>query len=228
MAKALKMSFDEVYAQLEAWGSEKVRAINARQGAGDPQFGVKMGDLRALALKIKVDHPLAMQLWETGNADAQMLATLIMDPTALSEAELEAMLTPLTYTNLADKLVDNVIARSPHAEALRLRWMPSREERLGRAGWGLLVERIQAKKTEDLDIAALLATIEAEILTSPVGKQERMTYAQVEIALRLPEYRDACIALGERLGRFDQRPVPKGCTPFYAPDWIAAVLARKK
>lgn len=228
MAKAQTMSFDEVFAQLEAWGSEKVRAIYARQGASDPQFGVKMTDLRGLAKTIKVDHALAMQLWETGNADARMLATLIMDPAALSEAELEAMLTSLTYVNLADKLVDYVIARSPHAEALRLRWMPSRDELIGRAGWGLLVERISAKKTDDLDIPGILATIEAEILTSPVRKQERMTYAQVEIALRLPEYRDACIALGERLGRFDQRPVPKGCTPFYAPDWIAAVLARKK
>ncbi|MNX82277.1 DNA alkylation repair enzyme [compost metagenome] len=228
MAKAVKHSFDEVYAQLEAWGSEKVRAINARQGAGDNQFGVKMGDLRALAKAIKVDHALAMRLWETGNADARILATMIMDPAALTEAELEAMLTSLTYFNLADKLVDNVIARSPHAEALRLRWMPSSEELIGRSGWGLLVEQIVARKTDDLDIEAILAVIEAEILDSPVRKQERMTYAQVEIALRLPEYRDACIALGERLGRFDQRPIPKGCTPFYAPDWIAAVLARKK
>ena len=228
MAKALSMSFDEVYGQLEAWGSEKVRAINARQGAGDNQFGVKMGDLRGLAKAIKVDHALAMRLWETGNADARILATMIMDPAALTEAELEAMLTSLTYVNLADKLVDNVIARSPHAESLRLRWMPSSEELIGRSGWGLLVERIAARKTDDLDIEAILAVIEAEILDSPVRKQERMTYAQVEIALRLPEYRDACIALGERLGRFDQRPVPKGCTPFYAPDWIAAVLARKK
>jgi len=228
MAKAVKHSFDEVYAQLEAWGSEKTRAIYARQGAGDNQFGVKMGDLRGLAKAIKVDHALAMQLWETGNADARILATMIMDPAAFTEAELEAMLTSLTYVNLADKLVDNVIARSPHAEALRLRWMPSSDELIGRSGWGLLVERISAKKTDDLDIPGILAVIEAEILTSPVRKQERMTYAQVEIALRLPEYREACIALGERLGRFDQRPVPKGCTPFYAPDWIAAVLARKK
>ncbi len=228
MGKAQTYRFDAVYGQLEAWGTEKVRAINARQGAGDPQFGVKRGDLRGLAKAIKVDHALAMQLWETGNADAMMLAAMIMDPAALSEAELDAMLAPLTYYLLVDELVDDVIARSPHAEALRLRWMPSPEELIGRAGWGLLVRRIVAGKTDDLDIEGILATIEAEVVSAPVRKQERMTYAQVEIALRLPEYREACIALGERLGRFDTRPVSKGCTPFYAPDWIAAVLARKK
>jgi 3-methyladenine DNA glycosylase AlkD len=222
------MSFDEVYAQLEAWGSEKVRAINARQGAGDNQFGVKRGDLRGLAKTIKVDHALAMQLWETGNADARMLATMIMAPEALTESEIEAMLTPLTYYLLVDELVDNVIALTPHAEALRLRWMPSAEECIGRAGWGLLVERILAKKTKDLDIEAILITIEAEIVSAPVRKMEKMMRAQVEIAIRLPEYREVCIALGERLGRFDTRPVSKGCTPFYAPDWITAILARKK
>jgi 3-methyladenine DNA glycosylase AlkD len=169
-----------------------------------------------------------MRLWETGNADARMLASMIMDPTALTESEIAAMLTPLTYTLLVDELVENVIALTPHAEVLRLRWMPSSEECVGRAGWGLLVERILAKKTKDLDIEAILATIEAEMVSAPVRKMEKMMRVQVEIALRLPEYREACIALGERLGRFDTRPVSKGCTPFYAPDWIAAVLARKK
>lgn len=228
MANAVKPSFDAVYAQLEALGSEKVRAIYARQGAGENTFGVKRGDLRRLAKEIKRDHALAMRLWETGNTDCRMLATMIMDPAALSESELEAMLTPLTYYALVDDLVDNVIARSPHAEALRLRWMPSSEELVGRAGWALLIERISEGRTEDLDIPALLAVIEAEVVSAPVRKHEKMTQAQVEIALRLPEYRETCIALGERLGRFDQRPVSKGCTPFYAPDWIAAVLARKK
>lgn len=228
MAKAVKRSCDEVYAELEALGSEPTRKTYAKQGAGDHLFGVKRGDLRRMAKEIKVDHDLAMRLWETGNTDARMLATMIMDPAALTEPQIEAMLTPLTYPTLIDDLIGNVIARTPHAEALRERWMPSPEEGVGRAGWGLLVERIAGGKTDDLDIPAILAVIEAEILTSPVRKQEKMTQAQVEIAIRLPEYREACIALGERLGRFDQRPVSKGCTPFYAPDWIAAVLARKK
>ena len=227
MATVLRKGFDEVYAQLEAWGSEKVRATYAKRGAGENLFGVKMGDLRGLAKAIGTDHALALQLWETGNEDARMLACLIMDPAALTESQIEAMLTPLTYITLIDELVE-VIAQTPHAETLRLRWMPSPEECVGRAGWGLLAERFVAKKFQDLDIGAILAVIAAEILAAPVRKQEKMTQVQVEIAIRLPEYRDACIALGERLGRFDQRPVPKGCTPFYAPDWIAAILARKK
>lgn len=60
----------EAMAQIEAHGYEKVRLPNIRFGAGPIQFGVKLGDIRTLAKKIKTNHSLAMQLWETGNIDA--------------------------------------------------------------------------------------------------------------------------------------------------------------
>jgi hypothetical protein len=68
------MTFEAVMAQLEAWGSEGVRRIYAKQGAGDRQFGVKMGDLRGLAKKLKTNHELGLRLWATGNVDAMVLA----------------------------------------------------------------------------------------------------------------------------------------------------------
>ena len=68
----------DVLKQLEALGDEKVRAHNTRYGAGDNQFGVKLGDIRALAKKIKSNHELGKALWKTGNVDAQLLATLII------------------------------------------------------------------------------------------------------------------------------------------------------
>jgi hypothetical protein len=55
-----------------------------------------------------------------------------------------------------------------------------------------------------------------------------MNRCLVEIGCRFPAFTQKCIALGERLGRFDDRPVPKGRTAPYAPEWIAAVLKRKK
>ena len=57
--------------QLKALANEATRAHNTKYGAGDNQFGVKHGDIRVLAKKIKADHELAMSLWETGNIDAQ-------------------------------------------------------------------------------------------------------------------------------------------------------------
>ena len=225
--KTTPMSFDDVYAQLDAWGSENARKIYARQGAGPNQFGVKMGDLRSLAKKLKINHPLAMQLWATGNIDAMILATMLMDSTQLAQQEIEAMLRSISYYRLVDELVHNAIAKTQFAEALRLSWMDSPEEMTGRAGWDLLIVRLTGDAA-GLDYDFILTQIEAEMKTAPRYKQESMNRCLVEIGVRFPELRGRCIAIGERLGRLDDRPVPKGCTSSYAPEWIAAVLNRNR
>ena len=46
--------------QLKALGNEKMRGHNTRNGAGDKQVGVKHGDIRVLAKKIKAVHKLAL------------------------------------------------------------------------------------------------------------------------------------------------------------------------
>jgi 3-methyladenine DNA glycosylase AlkD len=85
------MTPGEALEQLGKLGNEKVRALNIRNGAGQNQFGVKLGDIRALAKAIGPNHELALSLWETGNLDARLLATLLMKPKSLSAEALEKM-----------------------------------------------------------------------------------------------------------------------------------------
>lgn len=85
------ITVDELLVRLNALGDAKVRAQTARRGAGANQFGVKLGDLRTLANTIKKHHALALQLWDTGNADARLLATLLLEPKKLSIQELDRM-----------------------------------------------------------------------------------------------------------------------------------------
>src|SRR5438067_1118516 len=69
------MTLEDALRQLESLSDAGVRAQNAKRGAGDNQFGVKLGDIRVLAKRIKTIHELALSLWKTGNLDAQFLAT---------------------------------------------------------------------------------------------------------------------------------------------------------
>src|SRR3972149_7977233 len=99
------MKLKETLAKLESLGDEKRRAYNVKIGAGKAkQFGVAMGDLRALAKKIKTDHALALELWKTGNIDAQLLAILLMKPKSLSAAELDKMVRAAKFAWVADWL----------------------------------------------------------------------------------------------------------------------------
>jgi DNA alkylation repair enzyme len=126
-----------------------------------------------------------------------------------------------------DELVYNLLAKTSLAAELCARWMRSPDELVGRAGWNLLIARILRRDTAGLDFDAILKEIEAEILSAPKRKQEAINRCLVEIGCHIPEFMQKCLDLGERLG-FDKRPVPKGCTSTYAPEWIAAVLKRRK
>ena len=95
-------------------------------------------------------------------------------------------------------------------------------------GWNLLIARILKRDTDGLNFDAILKKIEAEILSAPKRKQESMNRCLVEIGCHIPEFTQKCLDIGERLGRFDKRPIPKGCTSTYAPEWIAAVLKRRR
>lgn len=84
------MNFDQVLRELEALGTAQNRKVYARHGAGENMFGVSFANLGKLQKRIKVNHELAGQLWTSGNQDAQMLATMIADPQALTDKRAEA------------------------------------------------------------------------------------------------------------------------------------------
>jgi len=196
------------------------------QAAGKAR--VMMGPLRALGEKLKPDHALALALWDTGRTDAMLLATMVMVPDQLAAADAAAMLASTTDFQLVDELTYKVVAQAPCADELCRKWVGARRELTGRAGWNLLVAKLLRKRLATGECADILKTIEAGCKAAPVKKAESMMRCLVEIGVRFPEHRQRAIDIGTRWGLIDDRPVPKGCTPFYAPDWIAAILKRKK
>src|SRR5690606_9515518 len=143
-------------------GDDARRKHNAKAGAPDNQFGVKLGDIRALAKRIKSDHELALKLWETGNTEAQLLATLIIKPKALSADDLDAMTRSVAFSHVADWLNAYVVKDHPEREALREKWMKDKDRWAARAGWNLTAGRV-GKDADGLDLPALLDRIEAEM-----------------------------------------------------------------
>jgi 3-methyladenine DNA glycosylase AlkD len=139
------MTVKEALAKLKALGDEKVRKQNRKYGAGDEQFGVKHGDIRKLAKFIKTNHALALELWDTGNCDAQLLAVLLMDPTSLSPAALERLVRSISFAHVADWLNSYVVKNHADKEKLRLKWLAAKDRWTARAGWFLMSSRINAR-----------------------------------------------------------------------------------
>ena len=219
-------TLEKTLAQLEALGSDKVRAQNRRQGAGDNQFGVKLGDIRTVAAKIKADHALALDLWNSGNIDARFLAMLLIDPKELSADELDGMVRSVDFSRVADWLSSYVIRKHPDKEALRRRWMADDDPWAARAGWDLTSERI-GKSPEGLDLPALLDRIESEMGAASPEAQWTMNFCLAGIGIHFPQHRERAIAIGETLGVYRDYPVSKGCTSPFAPIWIEEMASRQ-
>lgn len=221
------MTLKETLARLEALGHEKMRAFNTKNGAGPNQFGLKMGDIRAVAKKLKTNHSLALDLWETGNVDARLLATLVIDPKKLSAGELDRMVKSEKFVHVADWLYSNVIKFHPESELLRHEWMQSDDVMCARAGWSLTSGCV-ARNPDVLDLPAILDRIASEMGGAAPEVQWTMNSTLANIGIRFPEYRSRALAIGEQLGVYRNYPVSKGCTSPFAPIWINEMVRRQE
>lgn len=219
-------TLDDALAQLESSGSEKVRAQNRKHGAGDNQFGVRLGDIRTLAAKLKADHQLAAALWDTGNLDARLLAILLLKPKALPRDELDRMVRSADVPQVADWLNAYVVRHHPENESLRQSWMHDDDPWAARAGWSLTAGRV-ARAPGGLDLPALLDRLDFELGTADPAVQWTMNTCLAGIGIHFPEHRARAIAIGERLGIYRDYPVSKGCTSPFAPIWIDEMVRRQ-
>ncbi|MEM7033129.1 MAG: DNA alkylation repair protein [Chloroflexota bacterium] len=169
------LTVEDVLAELKALGDEKRRAHNAKFGAGDNQFGVKLGDIRALAKKIKTNDELGLALWNTGNTDARLLAILLIKPKSLSVTNLDHMVRSVSSLHVADWINAYLVKKHPENEMLRQGWMTDSDPMAARAGWNLTSIRV-AKKPEGLDLPALLDRLEAEMGNAAPEAQWTMNY----------------------------------------------------
>ena len=221
------MTRDEALARLETLGSETLRAQNARRGVTGEQFGVKMGDIRKLADEIKADHALALELWETENLEARLLAVLLLKPKQLSAVELDRLVRSNRQMPVSDWLNSYVVKAHPEKEALRQRWMEESDPMAARAGWSLTAERV-AKKPEGLDLDALLDRIEAEMASAAPEPQWTMNSTLAAIGINHPAHRARALAIGEKLGVYRDYPTSAGCISPFAPEWIGEMVRRQE
>ena len=220
------MTVQSILKKLKALSDEKRRAHNTKYGAGENQFGVAMGNIRKVAKEIKINHELALELWETENIDARFYAILCMKPKSLSPKELDRLVRSETFVHVADWLTTYVVKKHPDKEALRVKWMKAKHPMALRAGWNLTAERV-VKDSAELDLKALLGRVESEMGDAVPEAQWTMNFVLVEIGVHHAKHRKRALAIGEKLGVFSDFPTSKGCTSPFAPIWINEMVSRQ-
>ncbi len=213
----------EVMAELAALEDPKIREVNEKHG---DDHGVNLGRLRALAKRLKTQPELARRLWETEDTTARLLALLICRPKDFEHDELDAMLRAAHTPKVCDWLVNYVVKKNPHAEALRLVWSADPDPVVASAGWALTTDRV-AKRPAGLDLAGLLDIIEAQMKNAPDRLQWAMNHCLAQIGIEHAAHRARAIDIGERLQVLADYPTPPNCTSPYAPIWITEMVRRQ-
>ncbi len=210
-------------AELASLEDPRIREVNEKHGN---DHGVNLGQLRALAKRLRTQQELAVRLWETGHTAARLLALLICRPKDFGRGELDAMLREARIPKVHDWLVGYVVKKSPHAEDLRPAWMSDPDPVVASAGWALTTERV-VKKPAGLDLPRLLDLIEAEMKGAPERLQWSMNECLAQIGIEHAEHRARALAIGERLRVLEDYPTSPGCTSPYAPIWITEMVRRQ-
>ncbi|MBL7993776.1 DNA alkylation repair protein [bacterium] len=171
--------------ELERVGSEKLRTAYALHGASGSYFGVSPAQFKRFKKKIGTDQRLALELWNSNNIDAQMLATMIVDLKTIDEILIDEWIKKIHYYALADEFVGNVVVPSPFANIKMLQWMRSNEEYIKRCGYTILAH--MAGVTDSLTDDEFIQHLHV------IGREIQM----MENRARQAMY-DALIAIGKR------------------------------
>lgn len=216
------VTLDRALAELAALEDPKMRAANEKRG---DDHGMNLSRLRALAKTIKIDHPLAQELWATGETPARLLALLVCRPKDFSADELDAMLRETDPPKVNDWFVNYIAKKTPLAEEMRLRWFDDADPTVAAAAWSLTSVRV-VKDPDGLDLDRLLDLIEAQMKDAPARPQWSMNETLAQIGIHHPDLRERALAIGDRLQVLADYPTAPGCTSPFAPIWIGEMVRR--
>lgn len=216
------MTLQETLDALEAAGTEQARKIYRRHGFADPMFGVSYAVLGKLKKQIKRDQGLAAGLWATRNHDAQVLATMVADPSAFDGELLREWAASAVDYGIQDALAKDVVVQGPHAQNLAHEWVTSTDDLLKRAGWatvGSLATYGSAELPDDWFVE-FLPLIETAIHQTPNRVKEAMNNALIAIGSRNEQLRGPATEAARRIGKVS---VDHGETNCKTPDAISYI-----
>jgi 3-methyladenine DNA glycosylase AlkD len=223
------MTAKTILAEIKPLGSDSYKKILFNHGVKEPCYGVKIEDLKKIQKRIKKDHPLALELYDTGVYDAMYLAGLIADDAQMTRRDLERWVKNCGNGALSGATVPSVACGSPHGRELALEWIESDTESVAQAGWTTLSFLVSVKDDSELDLGELKRLLQRVERTIHQA-QNNVRYAMNAFVIAVGSYVQPLTALalqaGEKIGRVTVDMGNTACKVPFAPDSIRKVEKR--
>lgn len=221
------MTFEQVMQELESYGNPQTKKVLMNHGAKEPFFGVKIADMKKIVKKVKKNHELSLQLYDTGNGDAMYLAGLIADEKQITKEQLQDWAAKANWYMISEYTVAWVAAESPFGMELGLKWIDSKNQYIASAGWSTLASVASIWKDEDLDIElyrSLLKRVEDNIHDA----KNRVRYTMNGFVIAVGSYIEALTQeaqeTGERIGKVEVFMGKTACKVPLATQYIQKVV----
>jgi len=222
------MTAQRILGELKLLGSENYKKILFTHGATEPCFGVKIGDLKKIQKRVKRDHQLALDLFDTRNYDAMYLAGMISDDARMTRKDLQRWLDTATHAPIATYVVATTAAGNPHGWDLALKWIDSKDDTKAGAGWTTLAGIVATRPNEQLDFAAvksLLARAAKEIKTAGNKTRYQIVTFIISVGSYVKPLADLAIETAGKLGKVE---IDMGDTNCKVPDPVEYIRKSQK
>ena len=202
MAKA-----QEIVAQLRRIGT-------ARNREGIKRFGIYVGnavgvsvtDLRKMGRLLGRDHKLSQELWRSGVHEARILASIVDEPSRVTEAQMERWVRDFDSWDLCDQVCGNLFDKTPFAYDKAAEWSERRPEFQKRAGFALMACLAwHDKDASDARFRGFLPLIEREAGDDRNFVKKAVNWALRQIGKRSPGLRRSAIASAKRIAKQGSR-----------------------
>ncbi|MGE4266167.1 MAG: DNA alkylation repair protein [Deferribacterales bacterium] len=146
------MTKDEILSILKEKSSEENKEGMSKAGINTANaYGVTVVDLREISKKLRKNHELALELWDTGIHEARILATILADKDLVDDALLEKWVMDINSWDLCDQFCTNLAYKTESGKMKVYEWAVQNETFVKRAGFALIANF--ASKDETLTAA---------------------------------------------------------------------------
>ena len=222
------MTAQEIVAELKKLGNERTKKSWMTHGAREPCLGVKVEDMKKIQKRVKMDYQLALDLYDTGIADAMYLAGLIADDAKMTKKDLQKWVANATWGMVAEYTVPWVASAGPHGREMALKWMESKNETIASAGWQTYSSMVAIKDDAELDlgeIKSLLQRVTKTIHQQPNRVKYVMNGFVIAVACHVKPLHMLAVDTAGGIGKIAVDLVGECKIPF-APDYIKKFEAR--
>ncbi len=200
-------SVSEVLEQLEARAKLGNVGGMARYGMSvERRLGVSVPDMRKYAKELGKDHKLALDLWQTGVPEAQIVAAMIGEPEKLTEKQMEDWVKDFDSWDVCDQVCMNLFEKTPLAWKKMLDWSKRKEEFVKRAAFALIACLAwHDKKAEDEKFTDLFPVIAQGATDERNFVKKAVSWALRNIGKRNVKLNRAAIEAAKDIKKIDIR-----------------------